>query len=102
MKIFVPFEINDVGGPSTFARKFKDGMESNGHTVTFRYTSDYDILLLIVQCPLKYLIDAKKRGKKIVQRLDGRKVVVEERIVHVEQDASHRHIMILCLIRNTS
>ncbi len=71
MKIFLPFAIKDIGGTSTFARKFKAGMEAAGHTVTYDYTPDYDVLFLIVQCPLKYLIDAKRRGKKIVQRLDG-------------------------------
>lgn len=71
MKIFLPFALKDIGGPSTFARKFKEGVASLGHEVTFEPTHDYDILLLIVQCPLKYLVDAKRRKKKIVQRLDG-------------------------------
>lgn len=71
MKIFLPFKVKDIGGTSTFARKFKEGMEAAGHEVTFEWTPDYDVLFLIVQCPLKYLLDAKRRGKKIVQRLDG-------------------------------
>jgi glycosyltransferase involved in cell wall biosynthesis len=71
MTIFLPFEIKDIGGTSTFARKFQEGMESAGHRVVFEYTPDYDVLFLIVQCPLKYLIDARRRRKKIVQRLDG-------------------------------
>src|SRR5215204_1312230 len=71
MKIFLPFQVKDIGGPSTFAKKFQLGMEELGHTVVYDYCNDYDVLFLIVQCPLKYLIDAKRRGKKIVQRLDG-------------------------------
>lgn len=71
MKIFLPFKVKDIGGTSTFARKFKAGMEAFGHEVTYDYTPDYDILFLIVQCPLKYVIDAKRRNKKIVQRMDG-------------------------------
>jgi glycosyltransferase involved in cell wall biosynthesis len=71
MKIFLPFKVKDIGGPSSFARKFRDGMAAAGHEVIFEYVSDYDVLFLIVQCPLNYLLDAKKKGKKIVQRLDG-------------------------------
>lgn len=71
MKIFLPFKIQDIGGTSTFARKFKEGMEAAGHEVVYEYTPDYDVLFLIVQCPFSYLWDAKRRGKKIVQRLDG-------------------------------
>ncbi len=71
MKLFLPFQVKEIGGTSTFARKFKAGMEAAGHEVTFDPSADYDILFLIVQCPLKYLIDAKRRKKKIVQRLDG-------------------------------
>lgn len=71
MKIFLPFKVKDIGGTSTFARKFQSGMEAAGHTVVFEPCDDYDVLFLIVQCPLKYVVDAKRRGKKIVQRLDG-------------------------------
>ncbi len=71
MKIFLPFKVKDIGGPSSFARKFKEGIEAGGHEVTYEYCTDYDVLFLIVQCPLRYLLDAKKRRKKIVQRLDG-------------------------------
>jgi glycosyltransferase involved in cell wall biosynthesis len=71
MKVFLPFQVKDIGGTSTFARKFKEGLEAAGHEVTYDYTEDYDVLFLIVQCPFKYLLNAKRRGKKIVQRLDG-------------------------------
>lgn len=71
MKIFLPFKIKDIGGTATFAAKFKSGMESYGHQVFFEEPKKYDILFLIVQAPFRYLFDAKKKGKKIVQRLDG-------------------------------
>ncbi len=71
MKIFLPFTIKGIGGTATFALKFKSGMEQQGHEVFFDYREDYDVLFLIVQCPLAYLWDAKKKGKKIIQRLDG-------------------------------
>lgn len=71
MRIFLPFTIQGIGGTATFAIKFKQGMEAYGHTVFFEEPEEYDVLFLIVQAPFKYLIDAKRRGKKIVQRLDG-------------------------------
>jgi len=71
MKIFLPFKIKDIGGPSSFAKKFQEGMQKRGHEVFFEHQADYDILFLIVQAPFKYLIEAKRKGKKIVQRLDG-------------------------------
>ncbi|EKE16386.1 MAG: glycosyltransferase-like protein [uncultured bacterium] len=71
MKIFLPFAIKDVGGPSSFAKKFKEGMERRGHEVFFEHQSDYDVIFLIVQAPFKYLFEAKIKNKKIIQRLDG-------------------------------
>lgn len=71
MKIFLPFKIKDIGGTSTFAKKFQTGMQAHGHEVFFEYRDDYDILFLIVQAPFKYLLEAKKRNIPIIQRLDG-------------------------------
>lgn len=71
MNIFLPFTIKGIGGTTTFAAKFKEGMEKCGHTVSFDEPVDYDVLFLIVQAPFRYLWHAKRRGKKIVQRLDG-------------------------------
>lgn len=71
MKIFLPFAITGIGGTATFAKKFQEGMQRRGHEVFFEPQPDYDVLFLIVQAPFKYLIDAKRRGKPIVQRLDG-------------------------------
>lgn len=71
MRIFIPFHLRDIGGPSTFAKKFKEGMELRGHSVVFEEPEDYDILFLIVQAPFDILMRAKKRKKIIIQRLDG-------------------------------
>jgi len=71
MKIYIPFKPKATGGTSSFALKFKAGMEKRGHEVTFDSTKDYDVLFLIVQGPLSDLIYAKLNKKKIFQRLDG-------------------------------
>jgi glycosyltransferase involved in cell wall biosynthesis len=71
MKIFLPFQITGIGGTASFALKFKEGLERQGHEVFFEYRSDYDILFCIVQAPFAYLQEAKRRRKPIVQRLDG-------------------------------
>lgn len=71
MKIFIPFKVRDTGGTSTFAKKFKKGLEERGHQVFFEFQKDYDILFVIIQCNPLYLLHAKLRRKKIVHRLDG-------------------------------
>ncbi len=71
MKIFLPIEIKDIGGMHIFAKNFKESMEKMGHEVFFDFRKNYDVLFVVVRCPLKYLIDAKKRGKRIFHRLDG-------------------------------
>ncbi len=71
MKIFIPFTIRETGGTSSFAKKFKEGLEAQDHTVFFRFQEDYDILFVIVQCSPLYLLHAKFHKRKIVQRLDG-------------------------------
>ncbi len=72
MKILMPFSLTGLGGVRTFANKFKQGMEAEGHEVIFDFDgTDYDILFIVVQCPRKYVVHAQKHHKKIVQRLDG-------------------------------
>ena len=71
MKIFIPFTIQETGGTSTFAKKFGQGLEKQGHEVFYTFRRDYDILFVIVQCSPLYLFHAKLHGKKIIQRLDG-------------------------------
>ncbi len=71
MKIFIPFTLKDTGGTSTFAQKFKQGLEQRGHEVFFEFQKDYDILFVIVQCNPLYLLHAKRNKKKIIHRLDG-------------------------------
>jgi len=67
----MPIKPRQTGGSSTFARKFKQGMQARGHQVYFEHPGNYDVLLVVASCSLKYLIDAKARRKKIVHRLDG-------------------------------
>ncbi len=71
MKIFIPFKIRDTGGTSTFAQKFRKGLEQRGHEAFFEFRPDYDILFVIIQCNPLYLLHAKWHKKKIIHRLDG-------------------------------
>jgi glycosyltransferase involved in cell wall biosynthesis len=71
MKIFLPIKIDDIGGTSIFSRKFKEGMENRGHVVQFEPFDDYDVLFVVVSCPFKYVREAKRLKKPIIQRLDG-------------------------------
>ncbi len=71
MKIFIPFQVRDIGGPSSFVKKFQTGMESRGHIVTLQEDHGYDLVLVIVQAPFMLLWRARRLKKPIVQRLDG-------------------------------
>lgn len=71
MKIFIPFKIEETGGTSIFAKKFKEGLEKKGHEVFFNFRKDYEVLFVIVQCNPLYLLHAKLHKKRIIQRLDG-------------------------------
>lgn len=71
MKIFLPFKVKDIGGTSTFARKFQAGLANLGHEVFFEFREDYDALFLIVQGPFSYARHAKRHKRPIIQRLDG-------------------------------
>lgn len=71
MKIFIPFSIEETGGTSTFAKKFGQALQKEGHEVFYTFRKDYDVLFVIVQCHPFYLFHAKLHKKKIIQRLDG-------------------------------
>lgn len=71
MKIFIPFKVSETGGTSSFAKKFKKGLEEMGQEVFFEFRKDYDILFVIIQCNPLYLLHAKIKKKKIIHRLDG-------------------------------
>ena len=71
MKIFVPIKIKKTGGTSSFANKLKKAANKQGHEISFTFTPNYDVLLIIVSCKWKYILHAKKNQKKIVHRLDG-------------------------------
>lgn len=71
MKILIPYQSSPIGGASSFVSEFSEKLIEDGHLVVSNYKDDYDILLVISDCPLKYIFDAKFRRKKIVQRLNG-------------------------------
>lgn len=71
MKIFIPYTVRETGGSSSFAKKFKKGLEEKGHEAFFDFRKDYDILFVIIQCNPLYLLHAKLNHKKIIHRLDG-------------------------------
>lgn len=71
MVVFLPMVLSPTGGTSSFARKFQAGMHAAGHTVSFTYRPDYDVLLASPRAPWRYLKEARLAGKKIVHRLDG-------------------------------
>lgn len=71
MKIFIPYQSSPIGGASSFVSEFSEKLIENGHIVVSNYKDDYDILLVISDCPLRFVFEAKFRRKKIVQRLNG-------------------------------
>ncbi len=71
MKIFLPFTIKDIGGTSTFAKKFSQILRGHRITISSNFSFDFDTLFIIADCPIRYLLLAKLMGKKIIQRLDG-------------------------------
>ncbi len=71
MKVFAPITLAATGGTSSFARKFRAGMAARGHAVTFSHEPDYDVLLVIVSCPWRYLLEARRLQRPIFHRLDG-------------------------------
>jgi len=71
VKIFIPFDTRIGGGTASFVNKFGDYLKKQGHFVTNSYSINYDILFVVAQCKFRYLWDAKIKGKKIIQRLDG-------------------------------
>lgn len=71
MNIFLPFEIKDIGGTATFARKFSDAAKNRGIKVSNDPKKYFDTLFIIADCSLWHPIRAKILGRKIIQRLDG-------------------------------
>lgn len=71
MKICIPFKIKDVGGSSTFVKNFVTQLKQNGIEITHNPKEYADIFFVMSSRPLKEILDAKRRGSKIVQRLDG-------------------------------
>lgn len=72
MKIWLPIELAETGGVSSFASKFKQGMEQRGHQVHLGHSADnYDLLLASPRASLPLISSARRQGKRIIHRLDG-------------------------------
>lgn len=71
MKICIPFKPGNSGGPSTFYHKFAREVEARGHDIVRFPTADTDVVLSIIYAAPRALLQSKKLGLPIVQRLDG-------------------------------
>ena len=74
MKICIPFKPSDVGGPSIFMQNFMEGLIKKGIEVTTDIDDEYELLFVIISYDMffnKKLQEKKKKGIKIVQRLNG-------------------------------
>ena len=77
MRILLPINLQKTGGTSTFARKFKAGMETHGHQVVLHDPNyklkiiNYDALLVSPRAPWPLLRAAKRANIPIIHRLDG-------------------------------
>lgn len=71
MKIFIPFTVKDIGGTATFVEKFSRKLAEQKISVSEEWSSDFDVLFIVADCPILYPLRAKFLGKRVVQRLDG-------------------------------
>ncbi len=73
MKICIPFEAAEAGGPSSFVRKLSAGLAERGHQVVYDLADQpYDRVLIVnATRQIWPLWQAKRRGIPIVQRLGG-------------------------------
>lgn len=71
LTIFLPKRLTQTGGTSTFARNLKYGLEKRGHTVTFAWQPEYNVLLASPTAPMRYLAHARLNHRPAIHRLDG-------------------------------
>jgi glycosyltransferase involved in cell wall biosynthesis len=71
MKVCVPFRAAASGGPSIFFKRFSQALARHQIEITNTWSNDCDVLLAIMSAPLKALLQARRRGVPVVQRLDG-------------------------------
>jgi glycosyltransferase involved in cell wall biosynthesis len=71
MKVCIPFGQRSIGGPVTFARKFGRALATRQIEIVNTFSGDCDVLLAIVSAPLQDLLQARRCGVPILQRLDG-------------------------------
>lgn len=71
MKICIPFNPAEFGGPSIFVKKFGEGLRRRKIDVVNDWAADCDVVLAVISAPPRVLLRAKLRGVPVVQRLDG-------------------------------
>tara|TARA_B100001093_G_scaffold367805_1_gene352714 strand:- start:16964 stop:18019 length:1056 start_codon:yes stop_codon:yes gene_type:complete len=69
--ILVPFDHQSIGGPATFLKHLKFGLEAGDYEHTVDYFSNYDRIFFPIEYAPDRLDKLKSRGVKIIQRLDG-------------------------------
>jgi glycosyltransferase involved in cell wall biosynthesis len=68
---YMPRIPKGVGGPRSFLTQLKDALQLSGYGITHNKYSDFKVALVPIACDLDIAKEWKRKGKKIVQRLDG-------------------------------
>lgn len=71
MNICIPYQPTHLGGPSTFYRNLSQSLQSHGFNVTTVPTKQTTVMLTIIYAHPRLLLQAKRMGIPIIQRLDG-------------------------------
>lgn len=71
MIVYLPMRLYATGGSSVFARALAERLPLLGHQIVFSLPADYDVLLASGRAPIRALLNARRRRRPIIQRLDG-------------------------------
>lgn len=96
MKVCIPFTAGDIGGTSIFMRKFVKGLEGKGIEVTTTVDDDYDLTLVIADYSRSFdgtVLEKKKKGVKVVQRLDGVMTFATSRFLFPVQNYRMKYVL---------
>jgi len=69
--VYMPRIPSNVGGPKSFLSQLKNQLNRQGVKITHNKFAPFDVALVPITCDLKVARNWKRRGKKVVQRLDG-------------------------------